>query len=108
MVLNLANNAVGYAPGGVHTWRTRTEGRQVALSLEDQGPGVRPDEIDRIFDRFYRGAAGGRSSPGSGLGLPIVKSIAEAHGGHAEAANGRGGGAVFTVTLPRYSAASGA
>jgi two-component system OmpR family sensor kinase len=101
IVLNLANNAINYAPGGTHTWRTRVEDGQVVLSLEDNGPGIQPDDRGRVFNRFYRGSAGGRAAAGSGLGLPIVKSIAESHGGGVEATGAAGGGAIFTVRLPR-------
>jgi two-component system, OmpR family, sensor kinase len=63
------------------------------------GPGIPPDDLPRIFDRFYR-VDGARSGPGSGLGLAIARSIVEQHGGTITAANRAEGGAELTVTLP--------
>ncbi len=107
VILNLANNAVAHAPGGVHAWRSSVEGNQVIVSLTDQGPGIAADALPRLFDRFFR-APSEATSPanGSGLGLAIVKSIVEAHGGSVDAASSASG-ATITVKLPRLTAPAG-
>jgi two-component system sensor histidine kinase KdpD len=66
--------------------------------VADRGPGIPPGEEERIFERFHRGAHAGVR--GVGLGLPISRAIAQAHGGRLVAANRPGGGAVFRLTLP--------
>lgn len=100
---NLVRNSWYHTgPGGRITLSATAEGRSVALSVIDDGPGIPPAELERIFDRFYRSKTrrddGGG---GSGLGLAIVRRLVELHGGHVRAANGADGGAVFTITLPR-------
>jgi two-component system OmpR family sensor kinase len=99
-ILNLANNALNYAPGGAHRWRSAVEGDEVVVSLTDQGPGLGDGDADRIFERFYRGNEGTKSVAGSGLGLAIVRSIVEAHGGRV-GAGAASAGAVFWLRLPR-------
>jgi two-component system OmpR family sensor kinase len=104
VMLNLTNNALAHAPGGVHMWHSRTEDGEVVFSLSDQGPGISADALPRLFDRFYRAQPpNGQPGPGSGLGLAIVRSIVEAHGGTVEAAPNPAGGAIITVRLPRAS-----
>ncbi len=107
VVLNLATNALKYAPGGTHRWRTTATPGEVALALTDSGPGIPRDDASRLFDRFYRGPEDAGRAPGSGLGLAIVKSIVEAHGGTVEVDGGEGG-ATFTVRLPRLRQAGSA
>lgn len=106
-VLNLANNALSHAPGGVHTWRSSAEREQVVVSLSDQGPGIPAVALPRLFDRFYRGQTGthSRNGNGSGLGLAIVKSIVEAHGGSVKATSSSSG-ATVTMRLPRVTGPS--
>lgn len=103
---NLVDNALkhGRAAGGTVQLRLWIEAGEARLAVIDDGPGMPPEKIGKIFDRFYR-ADEARSEDdagpsGSGLGLAIVKGIVEAHGGRVEAANGPGGGAVFTLRLP--------
>jgi two-component system OmpR family sensor kinase len=103
VILNLANNAVAHAPGGVHTWRSSVEGNEVVVSLADQGPGIAADALPRLFDRFFRARSEATSPNGSGLGLAIVKSIVETHGGTVDAVS-PGAGATITVRLPRLTA----
>jgi two-component system sensor histidine kinase MprB len=69
------------------------------LIVRDHGPGIAEDDLPHVFDRFYRSERA-RRMPGSGLGLAIVKQAAEAHGGHASAANAPDGGAVMRVSFP--------
>jgi two-component system sensor histidine kinase MprB len=70
-----------------------------ALSVRDHGSGIPPEDLPKVFDRFYR-AAGARRLPGSGLGLAIVRQVAEAHGATVSAANETDGGARFTLSFP--------
>jgi two-component system NtrC family sensor kinase len=81
------------------TLRIRLERRDksVAVTFQDDGPGIPPDILPNIFDPFYTTKRPGR---GTGLGLSICKAILREHNGNVEAASGPGGGAVFTVTLP--------
>lgn len=82
---NVLHNAVKFSPeGGRIEIRARAEaaGESVVLSVSDEGPGIPPDELDRIFERFFRGDRS-RGTPGTGLGLAIVRHILRAHGGEA-------------------------
>jgi signal transduction histidine kinase len=93
---NLLANALRYAPSGSQvTLSAERDGEMVAVEVADTGPGIAPEALDRIFDRFYRSA----DSPGSGLGLPIARSLVLAHGGEISATSevGRGTGIRFTI-----------
>ncbi len=111
----LVANALGYTPEGgqvrVSTGGERREGKQWAyMRVADTGPGVPPDELPRIFERFFRGKVGLESGmPGTGLGLAIAQEIAEQHSGRVEAANegAAGRGATFTIWLPVEGADGG-
>jgi two-component system, OmpR family, phosphate regulon sensor histidine kinase PhoR len=108
IVRNLVENAVNYSPDGaeVSLEARRGDGR-VAITVGDSGPGIPPEDLTRVFERFYR-VDKSRSRPGgTGLGLAIVRHLVELHGGQVRAENkppstrqGQGGGARFTVTLP--------
>jgi two-component system, OmpR family, phosphate regulon sensor histidine kinase PhoR len=102
VLLNLVDNAVKYAgEGGEVLVRLRRMPGAVALSVVDHGSGITPDDQRRIFDRFYRAtSARARNVRGSGIGLALVKHIAEAHGGRVEVESVLGRGSTFTVTLP--------
>lgn len=96
---NLIDNALKFSPPGRTVWiEAAHTGREVRLSVADEGPGI--DEADRehIFERFYRGH--NVQVPGSGLGLAIVQSVVQAHGGRVEVSNRPGGGAQFHIILP--------
>jgi len=106
---NLVDNALkhGRSTGGTVRICLQAQEGEACLAVSDDGPGIPPDALGRIFDRFYRAdaarsgdGAGSAGSSGSGLGLAIVKGVVEAHGGRVEAANGPDGGAVFTLRLP--------
>jgi two-component system OmpR family sensor kinase len=99
---NLIDNASRMTPaGGVVTVRLSTADRQSIVDVIDQGPGLHPDDIPHLFDRFFRAQASrDRSSGGAGLGLPIVAAIVRAHAGTVSARNAESGGAIFTITLP--------
>jgi signal transduction histidine kinase len=101
-LLNFLKNAVAHSPdGSTITLRAVLEGRDVSISVEDAGPGMRPDELSRVFDRFFRAHGSRATGGGSGLGLAIVKRLVELHGGSVTAANRPTGGAVFTIRLPK-------
>jgi two-component system sensor histidine kinase MprB len=95
-VNNLLDNAVKWNPPGRPIEVTVKDGN---VSVRDHGPGIDPADLPYVFDRFYRAAAA-RGLPGAGLGLAIVRQVAEAHGGSVEAANAPGGGAVLQLRLP--------
>jgi two-component system phosphate regulon sensor histidine kinase PhoR len=102
VLLNLVDNAVKYAgEGGEVSVRLRRAPGAVALSVADRGSGIAPEEQQRIFDRFYRAEnARSRNVRGSGIGLALVKHIAEAHGGRVEVESALGRGSTFTVFVP--------
>jgi two-component system sensor histidine kinase KdpD len=99
LFLNLLENAAKYTPPGseieIHASR---EGGTIVVEVADRGPGLRPGDEERVFERFYRGSHA--TVRGVGLGLPIARAIAQAHGGRLTAANRPGGGTVFRLTLP--------
>jgi two-component system OmpR family sensor kinase len=99
LLRNLVDNAVKYTPaGGTVDVAVRNVAGGVVLSVEDSGPGIAPEERERVFDRFYRIA--GSEAAGSGLGLAIIKSIAERHGARlALGQSERLGGLAATVTF---------
>ena len=88
--MNLVDNAVRYTPpGGRVDVAAYREGDSPVLSVIDTGPGIPPDDRERVFDRFYRRAGSGAA--GSGLGLAIVRNIAERHGAQLMLDEGPGG-----------------
>jgi two-component system, OmpR family, sensor histidine kinase MprB len=93
---NLLDNAVKWNPPD-EPIEVVLEGS--TLSVRDHGGGIPPEDLPKVFDRFYR-AAGARRLPGSGLGLAIVRQVAEAHGASVSAANEAGGGARFSLSFP--------
>jgi signal transduction histidine kinase len=105
LLLILIDNALKHTPeGGAISVHLGLQGQRARLQIADTGPGIDPDELQRIFDRFYRSDQA-RSGDGSGLGLAIGRWIVEAHGGHIQADNASPHGAVFTVSLPAVRAA---
>lgn len=107
VVTNLLGNALGHTPsGGTVMVRAGRDGEMAWIDVADTGSGVPPEELERIFDRFYRGPSGtappGRSvRAGRGIGLTIARSLARAHGGDVVASSaGPGTGATFRVTIP--------
>jgi signal transduction histidine kinase len=97
---NLIDNAVKYSPAAepVEVRLVPTDG-VVRISVRDRGPGIHPDDQQLVFEKFGR-VASGSSKPGTGLGLYIARSIAEAHGGELGLTSTPGHGATFTLTLP--------
>jgi two-component system, OmpR family, sensor histidine kinase KdpD len=102
VLFNLLDNAAKYAPpGSLIRVRARQDGPVVRLQVIDEGPGIPPADIDRIFDKFYRIRAADRQRAGTGLGLAVCRGFVEAMGGSIIAANRHDGhGAVFSITLP--------
>jgi two-component system, OmpR family, sensor histidine kinase MtrB len=107
IIANLVSNAQRHGgPPVIVTARAEPHGRgsgQLAVEVRDHGPGLPPAAIAHVFDRFYKADTARARSEGSGLGLAIASENARLHGGHIEVGNHPGGGAVFTVTLPRGS-----
>lgn len=98
---NLLGNALGHTPaGGTVTVRAGRDGSMGFVDVTDTGPGVPPEEVDRIFERFHRGSAARSGRAGRGIGLTIARSLARAHGGDVEVVAGRGTGATFRLTVP--------
>jgi signal transduction histidine kinase/HD-GYP domain-containing protein (c-di-GMP phosphodiesterase class II) len=104
VLLNLGNNAIKFMPeqGGRVTFRVQSEDRSVRIEVEDTGIGIRPEEITRVFDKFYQvDSRDDRLYPGVGLGLSVAKSIVEWHGGEIVVTSEPERGSRFTVRLPQ-------
>jgi len=102
---NVASNAVRHTPdGGRVELRAEPLDSQVRITIRDSGPGIPPEHLPHIFDRFYKAdpARATAATSGSGLGLSIVRAIVERHGGTVTAGNAPGGGAIFEFLLPRH------
>ena len=113
-ITNLLQNAFNYAgPNGTVSLSaysgvrnlegTRKNRGFLAISVSDSGPGIAPDELDRIFEKYYRSGRmqeDRKSAKGSGLGLAVVKAVAEAHGGRAAVESSPGKGSTFRIFLP--------
>jgi two-component system phosphate regulon sensor histidine kinase PhoR len=98
---NLIENAVNYTPdGGAIEVKASHSGGLFQLTVADTGHGIAPDDLPRIFERFYRVDRSRTGPGGTGLGLSIVKHLAQVLGGEVTASNQPGSGALFTVTLP--------
>jgi signal transduction histidine kinase/HAMP domain-containing protein len=103
----LLDNAVKFSPVGRTvtvglTAETRGDGdgEEVVVTIADEGPGIPPDELDRVFERFFRGNSGSHKS-GTGLGLSIARDMVELMGGTLTVRSDRGAGSTFTVRMPR-------
>ena len=105
-VINLLSNAVKFAPArSAVTVNGREDGPSVVLSVHDQGLGIAPDDIDRLFHKFQQlEASASRRFSGTGLGLFITKAIVEQHGGRIEVESTVGEGSTFSIVLPRDTA----
>jgi len=97
VLMNLLENALRYTPAQTALAISAVaESNSVVVSVSDEGPGLAPDKLERVFDKFYHDPA----SPGSGLGLAICRAVVNAHGGRIWAENRKGGGAIFSFTIP--------
>ncbi|HET9592973.1 MAG TPA: HAMP domain-containing sensor histidine kinase [Solirubrobacterales bacterium] len=108
ILVNLLTNAHEYTPEGASIGvAARAVGAEVEISVSDNGPGIPPDQLERIFERFTRGDAGlTQRVGGTGLGLAISKSLVELHGGSISAESTVGQGSTFHVRLPIATAAA--
>jgi signal transduction histidine kinase len=100
---NLIDNALRHGTNGTPgeiALSAQREAEQIHVSVADTGPGIAPQDLSRICDRFYRGQGNRADAAGAGLGLSIAQEIARTHGGQIAAANREGGGCVVTVSLP--------
>jgi len=105
VLLILIDNACTHAPpGAVIEVSARPAGENAAISVRDSGPGIAPDVLPHIFERFYRGEVS-RSGPGAGLGLAIARDLVEAQDGTIQVESQVGQGSVFTVFLPATTGA---
>ena len=110
VLVNLVSNAIKFTPSGgmiIIGTSAEVEGRTQHFFVRDSGVGIRPEELPRIFERFYKGDRArskadyiGPGGGGSGLGLAIARHVIEAHGGHITAESIVGQGSTFTFTLP--------
>jgi two-component system sensor histidine kinase KdpD len=103
-LLQILENARKYAPPNspIDISVANHDG-QTVISVADRGPGFRPDELEKIFRKYYRGRAGTAAVEGTGMGLAIARGIVEAHGGSIRASNRQGGGATILMNLPATS-----
>jgi signal transduction histidine kinase len=101
VVFNLLSNAVKFAPAGstVGVAASRVDG-DVRVSVTDSGPGIAPEDQERIFEEFQQAAAGKEQREGTGLGLTVSRRLVELHGGHIWVDSERGKGSTFVFTLP--------
>ncbi|MBE3580297.1 MAG: ATP-binding protein [Thermoanaerobacteraceae bacterium] len=103
-VLNLVDNAIKFTPPGgtvkLKAWFD-TVRQEVIISVQDSGIGIQPEEIEKIFERFYQvSRSSTRRFRGSGLGLSFAKELVELHGGHIMVTSLPGKGSTFTIHLP--------
>jgi two-component system sensor histidine kinase BaeS len=97
VLANLLTNAIRHTPrDGSVELSAAVDGRAVEVIVRDTGSGMTPEQLDRVFDRFYRAA----DSPGSGLGLPIAHDLVQAHGGEMSVTSEPGHGTAVRFTLP--------
>lgn len=99
---NLLDNAFRHTPSGgrIDAGARAAAGGFVELYVADNGPGIAPEDLPHVFDRFYRSQLGEPEMPGTGLGLAISREIVRAHGGAIRVASREGGGTEFAFTLP--------
>ena len=103
VVKNLVSNAVKYSPAGSRvrvTARPQMAPPAVEIIVEDEGPGIAADDLPRVFEPYYRTAGAARVASGTGLGLAVVKSLVDAHGGSIRAENVAPHGTRMTLVLP--------
>ncbi|MFZ0325653.1 MAG: HAMP domain-containing sensor histidine kinase [Actinomycetes bacterium] len=104
VITNLLTNAIKFTPpGGEISVAVTSSASEVQLTVTDSGTGIPTDELPHVFDRFWRGRGAGARS-GTGIGLAVVHSLVEAHGGTVTAGSPSTGGTVFTVVLPALAA----
>jgi two-component system OmpR family sensor kinase len=101
LLLNVLDNALRVSPpGSTVALELAVDDDHATIAVIDEGPGLEPDQLSRIFDRLYTQGQGQNGHRGTGLGLAIARSIARDHGGDLSARNNPGAGATFALTLP--------
>ena len=102
IIRNLVSNAIAYTPSnGQVAIKSRIEGDEVVLVVKDDGPGIPPEDLPYVFERFYRvDKSRSRYTGGIGLGLTIARRLAEAHGGGISVTSQEGIGSEFRVVVP--------
>ena len=105
---NLVRNAVAHTePGGPRRVVATARDEGLTIAVSDDGPGIPPEQLERVFERFHRIDEGrARERGGTGLGLPIARAIVEAHGGRIWAESAPGAGTTITLELPGYRPAA--
>jgi signal transduction histidine kinase len=98
---NLVSNAIKYAPAGEICISGQVHPEQVVVCVSDQGPGIEPNDLPHIFDRFYRSTRAVKNTKGAGLGLYLARAIIEAHGGRIWVDPKPDSGAQICFSLPR-------
>ena len=99
--INLLSNAVKYStPGTPIIISVKQQAEAVLIAVTDQGPGISPDDLPHLFQRFYRVKSSAQKTEGIGLGLYITRLLVEAHGGHIWVESTPGKGSTFSFTLP--------
>jgi two-component system sensor histidine kinase KdpD len=107
VLVNLLENALRYTSEGTPLEIEVTcDAEQVTVEVRDRGPGIREEEAERLFERFYRGQPQSSRDGGVGLGLTICRAIVRAHGGTIALTNRDKGGAVARLTLPLSAGAA--
>lgn len=102
-LVHLLENAARYSPDGPILVRAWTEGAGLRIDVSDEGTGLSPADIERVFQPFYRGERSAARSPGTGMGLAITRGLLAAQGGRVWAENVASGGACFSVAVPARS-----
>src|SRR6185503_4116229 len=100
ILLNLMSNACKFTETGEITITAHRSGDELVISVADTGPGIKPEDQTLVFEAFKQTQTGLRQGGGTGLGMPIAKSLAEAHGGRLWLESVHGNGSTFYISLP--------
>jgi signal transduction histidine kinase len=101
MVSNLLRNAIHYSPPETAVEvEVSLSGPDAVITVRDRGPGIPPEDLERVFERFYRAPRPGDTFMGTGLGLAIARAVARLHRGEISARDRPGGGSEFVIRLP--------